>query len=138
MEKFEISKEHNLFLLEDCSQAHGAAINGKSVGSFQILLRSFCNDKIISTGGEGGMITTNNRDLYQYVLSYRNHGKVQNKRNIKDDYLYNGSRFNYVNLRLTEMQSAIGLIQLKKLIYGDSKGNIMPNYLLKLFKIFLL
>tara|TARA_A100001388_G_scaffold266027_1_gene238719 strand:- start:3620 stop:4780 length:1161 start_codon:yes stop_codon:yes gene_type:complete len=118
MEKIQkLAKEYNLFLLEDCSQAHGAAINGKSVGSFSdIATWSFCNDKIISTGGEGGMITTNNKDLYEYVLSYRNHGKVQNKRNIKDDYLYKWVHDSIgVNLRLTEMQSAIGLIQLKKI-----------------------
>ena len=58
------AKSKNIFVIEDCAQAHGAFINGKSVGTFgHISAWSFCNDKILSTGGEGGMITTNSRKL---------------------------------------------------------------------------
>ena len=71
MKRFKYSaKKYNLFLIEDCSQAHGAQIDNISVGSFSdIATWSFCTDKIISTGGEGGMITTNNKNLYDYILS---------------------------------------------------------------------
>ena len=68
-----LAKSYNLKLIEDCAQAHGAKIkigdNYKSVGSFgDIAAWSFCQDKIISTGGEGGMVTTNNSILYKKVL----------------------------------------------------------------------
>ena len=76
-----LAKKYKLFLVEDCSQAHGAQIDNRSVGSFSdIATWSFCTDKIISTGGEGGMITTNNKNLYKYILSYRNHGKINIKK----------------------------------------------------------
>ena len=66
-----IAKKNKLYLIEDCSQAHGAQINGKSVGSFgDIATWSFCQDKIISTGGEGGMLTTNSRNIYEKVWSF--------------------------------------------------------------------
>ena len=64
-----IAKKNKLYLIEDCSQAHGAEINGKSVGSFgDIATWSFCQDKIISTGGEGGMLTTNSRNLRESMV----------------------------------------------------------------------
>ena len=114
-----LAKKYNLFLVEDCSQAHGAQIDNRSVGSFSdIATWSFCTDKIISTGGEGGMITTNNKNLYQYIFSYRNHGKIniQKCKNYKEDFLYKWVHHSIgVNLRLTELQSAIGLLQLEKL-----------------------
>jgi len=114
-----LAKKNNLFVIEDCSQAHGAEINGKSVGSFSdIATWSFCADKIISTGGEGGMISTNNQALRDIIWSYRNHGKSEHKlENFqKNNFLYKWIHDKIgINLRLTEMQSAIGLIQLKKI-----------------------
>ena len=120
MKKIQIlAKKYNLFLIEDCSQAHGAQIDNISVGSFSdIATWSFCTDKIISTGGEGGMITTNNKNLYEYILSYRNHGKIniQTCQEYKEDFLYKWVHHSIgVNLRLTELQSAIGFLQLSKL-----------------------
>ena len=65
-----------IFLIEDCSQAHGAIYKGKKVGSFgDISTWSFCQDKIISTGGEGGMISTNNKKLWLRIWSLKDHGK---------------------------------------------------------------
>ncbi len=114
-----LAKKYNLFLIEDCSQAHGAKIDNKSVGMFSdIAVWSFATDKIISTGGEGGMITTNDKKLKNIISSYRNHGKNQKKLNIfvKDNYLYKWVHDSVgINLRLTEIQSAIGLIQLRKI-----------------------
>ena len=72
----EIAKQNNLFVIEDCAQAHGAMIGNKSVGSFgDINAWSFCNDKIMTTGGEGGMITTNSSKFYKSACAFNNHGK---------------------------------------------------------------
>jgi len=69
-------KRKKLFLIEDCSQAHGAIYKGKKVGCFgDISTWSFCQDKIISTGGEGGMISTNNKKLWLKIWSMKDHGK---------------------------------------------------------------
>ena len=73
------AKKNKLFLIEDCSQAHGAIYKGKKVGSFgDISTWSFCQDKIISTGGEGGMISTNNKKLWLKIWSMKDHGKNYN------------------------------------------------------------
>ena len=112
------AKKNNLYTIEDCAQAHGATIRGKSVGSFgDISAWSFCNDKIMSTGGEGGMVTTNSRKLYKFISSFNNHGK-----NLKKYYdLKNPKSFPYIhdqlgsNYRLTEFQSSIGIYQLKQM-----------------------
>lgn len=114
----EICKRYNLFLIEDCAQAHGAKYNEKSVGSFgDVNAWSFCQDKIMTTAGEGGMVTTNNKDYWSKVWSFKDHGKNY-------DTVYNkehppGFRWLHedhgTNARMTEIQSAIGRLQLKKL-----------------------
>jgi len=114
----EICKKHNLYLIEDCAQAHGAQYNNQSVGSFgDVNAWSFCQDKIMSTAGEGGMVTTNNKQLWEKVWSFKDHGKNY-------DTVYNkehppGFRWLHedhgTNARLTEIQSAIGRLQLRKL-----------------------
>jgi dTDP-4-amino-4,6-dideoxygalactose transaminase len=69
-------KENNIYVIEDCAQAHGAKYNNKSVGTWgDINAWSFCQDKIITTGGEGGMITTNNENLFKKAWSLKDHGK---------------------------------------------------------------
>ena len=113
-----LAKEHNLKVIEDCAQAHGARYKGKSVGSFgDISAWSFCQDKIMTTGGEGGMVTTNDKELWSKMWSFKDHGKSY-------DAIYNREHppgFRWVhesfgtNWRLTEMQSAIGRIQLKRM-----------------------
>ena len=81
-EIMKIAKKNKLFVIEDCSQAHGAKIHNKSIGSYgNIATWSFCYDKIISTGGEGGMITTNQKKLYEFCWSYKDHGKNKTKYN---------------------------------------------------------
>ena len=63
-------------VIEDCSQAHGAYYKGKSVGSIgHVGTWSFCQDKIISTAGEGGMVTTNDHSLWKFISSFKDHGK---------------------------------------------------------------
>ena len=113
-----ISKKYNIPLIEDCSQAHGAKINNSFVGNFgDIATWSFCQDKIISTGGEGGLVATNRKDLWEKMWSLKDHGK--NFFKTKQKYKGNSSRFVHDNLgtnfRLTEFQSAIGRKQLEKL-----------------------
>ena len=111
-----LAKSYNLFVIEDCSQAHGAKIGNKHVGTFgDIATWSFCQDKIISTGGEGGMVTTNNKELWTKVWSLKDHGK--NHRLINTFQKNKGFRYihDYIgtNMRLTEFQASIGRIQLK-------------------------
>jgi hypothetical protein len=114
----ELARNHNLKVIEDCAQAHGAKYKGQQVGSMgDIGAFSFCQDKIMTTGGEGGMITTNNEDLWKRAWSIKDHGKSY-------DAVYNrqhlpGFRWLHAsigtNWRLTEMQSALGRILLRKL-----------------------
>ena len=111
-------KQKNLFLIEDCSQAHGAFISEKSVGSFgDVSTWSFCQDKIISTGGEGGMVTTSDENIYNKIWSIKDHGKTL--RALKN--ARKGNSFKWLheelgsNFRLTEMQSALGRIQLNRI-----------------------
>ena len=74
-----LAKKFGLYVIEDCSQAHGAKIKGKSVGSFgDVATWSFCQDKIISTGGEGGMVTTSSKSIYEYIWALKDHGKTIN------------------------------------------------------------
>ena len=140
-----IAKDNNIYVIEDCSQAHGASILNKKVGSFgDISAWSFCQDKIISTGGEGGMVATNNLKLYKKVLSLKDNGRNYEK--IKN-ITYSGS-FNYIhdfigsNYRMTEIQAIIGISQLKRLDEMISRRNsnakIFDNYFNNLDNIFLL
>ena len=113
-----LSKKHDFYVIEDCAQAHGAKYKGKSVGSIgHVGAWSFCQDKIMSTGGEGGMVTTNDESLWKTMWSYKDHGKSY-------DAIYHkphSSGFQWLhesfgtNWRLTEMQSAIGRIQLTRM-----------------------
>ena len=117
-----LARKYKLAVIEDCSQAHGAQIIEKdkprSVGSFgDIATWSFCQDKIISTGGEGGMITTSSKKLMQKIWSLKDHGKslysVFKKEHPQGyKFLHDTLGTNY---RLTEFQAAIGRIQLLKL-----------------------
>jgi dTDP-4-amino-4,6-dideoxygalactose transaminase len=113
-----LAKQHDLKVIEDCAQAHGSLYKGRSVGSIgHIGAWSFCQDKIMSTGGEGGMVTTNDKALWNTMWSFKDHGKSY-------DAIYNkqhppGFRWLHesfgTNWRLTEMQSAIGRIQLTRM-----------------------
>lgn len=114
----ELAAEHGLFVIEDCAQAHGAQYKGKSVGSIgHIAAWSFCQDKIMSTGGEGGMVTTNDHGLWERIWSYKDHGKSWEAvygRQHPPGFRWLHESFG-TNWRLTEMQSAIGRLQLRRL-----------------------
>ena len=123
-------KKNKLFLIEDCSQAHGAIYKGKKVGSFgHISTWSFCQDKIISTGGEGGMISTNIKKLWLKCWSHKDHGKNYKSVFFKKHkagfrWLHDEIGSNY---RMTEMQAAIGRDQIKLLNKQIKKRNLIAN-----------
>lgn len=125
-EIMKLANEHNLVVIEDCAQAHGAKYKGRSVGSIgDIGCWSFCQDKIMTTGGEGGMVTTNDETLWKRMWSYKDHGKSWDaiyKREHPPGFRWLHESFG-TNWRLTEMQSAIGRIQLKKMPVWFEKRN---------------
>lgn len=113
-----LADEKGLWLIEDCAQAHGATLHGRSVGSFgDAAAFSFCTDKIMSTGGEGGMLLLRDEAHWKRAWAYKDHGKNPDKfftpamasgfRYLHDSFGGNG--------RMTEMQAAIGRAQLAKL-----------------------
>ncbi len=113
-----LAEKHNLYVIEDCAQAHGARYKGKSVGCIgHIAAWSFCQDKIMTTGGEGGMVTTNNKALWSAMWSYKDHGKSYDavyNREHKPGFRWVHESFG-TNWRMLEMQGAIGRIQLRKM-----------------------
>ncbi len=124
-----IINKKKISIIEDCSQAHGASIDNKQVGSFgDISTWSFCNDKIISTLGEGGMISTNKKKLYLFCKRIINHGTNLKDNKKTEKFIYNKDYFG-TNLRITEIQSCAGLEQLKKLKKIQKKReNISKSY----------
>ncbi len=124
-----LAKKNKVKIIEDCSQAHGASINGKQVGSFgDISTWSFCNDKIISTLGEGGMISTNKKIIFDFCKRYINHGTTIKKKKSTEQFIYNKDYFG-TNLRITEIQSFAGLEQLKNLRkVQEKREKISKNY----------
>ena len=123
-EIMDYAKEFGLYVIEDCSQAHGAKYKGKPVGSIgNVGCWSFCQDKIITTGGEGGMVTTNDKSLWSKMWSYKDHGKSYEavyKQKHPDGFRWLSRSFG-TNWRMTEMQGVIGRIQLKKMANWHSK-----------------
>lgn len=118
----DLAREKNLYVVEDCAQAHGARYRGRSVGSIgDVGAWSFCQDKIMSTGGEGGMVTTNNRALWSKMWAYKDHGKSWEAVYGSGRPTGSSQQFRWLhesfgtNWRMTEMQAAIGRIQLQKL-----------------------
>lgn len=114
----ELAKVHNLFVIEDCAQAHGAKYKDRSVGSIgHIGAWSFCQDKIMTTGGEGGMVTTNDRMLWSKIWSYKDHGKSWEAVYEKEHppgFRWLHESFG-TNWRMMEMQAVIGRIQLQRM-----------------------
>jgi dTDP-4-amino-4,6-dideoxygalactose transaminase len=113
-----LAREHGLALIEDGAQAHGATVDGRPVGAFgDIAAFSFCQDKIMTTGGEGGMIVTDDEALWRAAWAYKDHGKSYQavyEREHAPGFRWLHESFG-TNWRMTEMQAAIGRCQLKKL-----------------------
>ena len=114
----DLAREHGLKVIEDCAQAHGATYKGRPVGSFgDVGAFSFCQDKIMTTGGEGGMLVTNDEALWRSAWAYKDHGKSYDA--VHDRTHPIGFRWLHesfgTNWRMTELQAAIGRVQLRKL-----------------------
>lgn len=113
-----IADEHSLYVIEDCAQGHGAKYKGNSIGSIgHIGCWSFCQDKIMTTGGEGGMVTTNDESLWLKMWAYKDHGKSYKavyEREHPEGFRWLHESFGS-NWRMTEIQAAIGRIQLKRM-----------------------
>lgn len=117
----EIAEKHELFVVGDAAQAHGAKYNGRMVGSFDdVESFSFYPTKNMTTG-EGGMITTNNDEIAELLYSLRNHGREKTK------WGYEHGRLGY-NYRMTDVAAAIGIEQLKKLPHFNKKRRENASY----------
>ena len=113
------AKRHNLFVIEDNAEAFGGVYKGRKTGTIgHIAACSFCQNKVFTTGGEGGMVTTNDEELAWQARSFRDHGyDVKPRLSLleleqKLPYIHNMVGWNY---RMTEMQSAIGLAELERI-----------------------
>jgi len=111
-----LAAARGLAVIEDCAQAHGARYRGRSVGGIgHIGAWSFCQDKIITSGGEGGMVTTNDERLFKAMWAYKDHGKSYDAVS-----RITGTGFQWLhesfgtNARMTEIQAAIARLQLRK------------------------
>ncbi|WP_419205919.1 DegT/DnrJ/EryC1/StrS family aminotransferase [Photobacterium leiognathi] len=119
-----LAEEHNFYVIEDCAQAHGAKYKGRSVGTIgHVGAWSFCQDKIMTTGGEGGMVTTNDKMLWDRMWSYKDHGKSYDAiyhRKHEAGFRWLHESFG-TNWRMLEMQAVIGRIQLKRMTDWTAK-----------------
>jgi dTDP-4-amino-4,6-dideoxygalactose transaminase len=113
------ASKHNLFVIEDNAEAFGGSYKGRKTGTLgHIAGCSFCQNKTFTTGGEGGMVTTDDEELAWQARSFRDHGyDVKERLNLlaleqKLPYIHNRIGWNY---RMTEMQSAIGLAELERM-----------------------
>ena len=113
-----LADQHGLKVIEDCAQAHGTQYKGRSVGSIgHVGAWSFCQDKIMTTGGEGGMVTTNDEALWRAMWSFKDHGKSYEavyEREHAPGFRWLHESFG-TNWRMLEMQAVIGRIQLKRM-----------------------
>jgi dTDP-4-amino-4,6-dideoxygalactose transaminase len=113
-----LADKHDLFLIEDCAQAHGAMVDGRMVGTFgDVGAWSFCQDKIMTTGGEGGMVSTEGEELWSRMWSYKDHGKSWDavyERDHPPGYRWLHEGFG-TNFRMIELQAVLGRIQLRRM-----------------------
>lgn len=113
-----LAARHGLKVIEDCAQAHGAQYKGRPVGSIgHVGAWSFCQDKIMTTGGEGGMVTTNDRDIWSRMWSYKDHGKSWEavyERQHTPGFRWVHESFG-TNWRMLEVQAVIGRLQLRRM-----------------------
>ncbi len=129
-EIMKLARDEQLAVIEDCAQAHGAKIGDRSVGSFgNVGAWSFCQDKIMTTGGEGGMVTTQSEELWQRMWSFKDHGKnweAVYERKHPPGYRFVHESFG-TNWRMLEVQAAIGLIQLKRMAVWTARRRTIAD-----------
>ena len=134
----ELAREKNIRVIEDCAQAHGARYQGRSVGSLGDVAAVFCQDKIMTTGGEGGMVTTNDQGLWSVMWSFKDHGKSWEavyERDHPPGFRWVHDSFG-TNWRMTEMQAAIGRIQLTRIDDWNNKRDDNAQVLIKALEPF--
>ena len=128
-----LADQHKLFVIEDCAQAHGATYKGRSVGSIgHVGAWSFCQDKIMTTGGEGGMVTTNDEQLWRKMWAYKDHGKsyaAVYETEHPPGYRWLHESFG-TNWRMTEMQGVLGRIQLTRMLDWTAKRTVNAQAIL--------
>jgi len=128
-----LAEQHNLYVIEDCAQAHGARYKGRSVGSIgHIGAWSFCQDKVMTTGGEGGMVTTNDEQLWRKMWAYKDHGKsyaAVYETEHPPGYRWLHESFG-TNWRMTEMQAVLGRIQLTRMSDWTAKRTVNAQAIL--------
>ncbi|WP_151814095.1 DegT/DnrJ/EryC1/StrS family aminotransferase [Acinetobacter junii] len=133
----QLAEEKGIYVIEDCAQAHGAMYKGRAAGSIgHIGAWSFCQDKIMTTGGEGGMVTTHDEQLWKKMWSYKDHGK--NYDSIYHKQHPPGFRWLHdsfgTNWRMMEMQAVIGRIQLRRMSEWTQKRYENAQQLFDVFK----
>ena len=129
----ELAQQRNLVLIEDAAQAHGAEYEGKRTGNLgHVAAFSFCNDKIFTTGGEGGMVVTNDDAMAEIARSFKDHGYHEMERRslleLEALYTYIHHRMGF-NYRMTEMQAAIGLRALDRLDWNVARRRENAHFL---------
>jgi dTDP-4-amino-4,6-dideoxygalactose transaminase len=132
-----LCEQNKIFLIEDCAQSLGAKFEGNMAGSFgDCAIFSFCQDKIMTTGGEGGMLVTNNPDIWEKVWSYKDHGKNFDtvfRKDHQPGFKWLVDSFG-TNCRMTEMQAAMGRVMLKKVDGWVRKRREFAGWYEKVFK----
>ncbi|MFN4341439.1 MAG: DegT/DnrJ/EryC1/StrS family aminotransferase [Azonexus sp.] len=125
-----LAGQYGLKVIEDCAQAHGARYKGRSVGTIgHVGAWSFCQDKIMTTGGEGGMVTTNDKGLWSAMWSFKDHGKSYEavyERQHPPGFRWLHESFG-TNWRMLEVQAAIGRIQLRRMGDWTARRNAHAN-----------
>ena len=134
-----LANQYGIKVIEDCAQAHGAKYEGRSVGSIgHVGAWSFCQDKIVTTGGEGGMVTTNDESLWRAMWAFKDHGKsyaaVYERQNAPG-FRWLHESFG-TNWRMLEVQAVIGRIQLQRLSDWTAKRRINSNAIIEACRAF--
>ncbi|WP_230279608.1 DegT/DnrJ/EryC1/StrS aminotransferase family protein [Croceicoccus sp. Ery15] len=125
-----MASAHDIKVIEDCAQAHGARYRGRSVGSIgHVGAWSFCQDKIMTTGGEGGMVTTSDKDVWERMWAFKDHGKSWSAVYEREHppgfrWLHEGFGTNW---RMMEMQAVIGRIQMRRIADWTHRRTIIAN-----------
>jgi dTDP-4-amino-4,6-dideoxygalactose transaminase len=132
-----LARARNLIVIEDCAQAHGATYKERPVGGLgHIAAFSFCQDKIMTTGGEGGMLVTSDEQIWQRAWAIKDHGKSYDA--VFDRQHEPGFRWLHdsfgTNFRMTEMQAAIGRVQLTKLKRWNERRNANANRMVEMLQ----
>ena len=126
----ELARQHGIPVIEDCAQAHGASVDGRPVGAFgDFAAFSFCQDKIMTTGGEGGLLAVDDEAWWRSAWAYKDHGKsfeAVYERHHAPGFRWLHESFG-TNWRMLEVQAAIGRLQLSKLAAWSERRRVIGS-----------